>query len=216
MRKQPCTADIKQYTPSINDQEKNFWKCSTTTFTYVKLRVMSSTEVEVGCSGRPWWLPSPPWNDCEERFLQNMSGNHNLTAQRMWHHTCLHRNTYCLVLKAHLCTCIDFFKHTVTKICQPHRWHRTHNHLHHVSHKMFFFPFTPHLLPFPITVYNPAWQVTLLRVPLSSGPLVPPLSCERDSIIHKQEAHNTASWYSSTSDKELVWVGWERDRTFCN
>lgn len=126
-----------------------------------------------------------------------------ISLPKAWHMTCLHRNTYFMVLKVHLCTCKHFFKHMVTKMCQPHCWHHTHNHFQRVSLKMFF-PFTPHLLPFLLTVYNPAWQGTLLQVPLSSDPS---LSCERDSIVHKQDALNTAPWFFSTSHKELdIWV----------
>lgn len=142
-----------------------------------------------------------------------MYENHHLTAQSLWQHTCPRRNAYFLVWKAHLRMSMHFFKHwwsksasltvdiapTITSIVSPIRGY-------------FFFPFTPHPLPFPITVSNPARPGTLLQVLLSSRPL-PSFSCERESIIHKQEAHNTALRFFSTSHKELdIWAGWENER----
>lgn len=145
-----------------------------------------------------------------------ISTNHNFSAQSMWHHTCFHMNTYWLVLKAHLCMCICFFKHIMTKICQPHLWHRTHNHLHHVSHKRFFSPFTPHLLPLTITVYNPAWQGRLLQVPSSLLFHVNKiaLSLNKKPITERHDSlHNdlTQRIRCMGGLRERV-----RDRTFCN
>lgn len=85
-----------------------------------------------------------------------------MTVRKVFHKACLEitislpkacdithvsMGTYFLVLKAHLCTCIHFFKDMVAKFCQPHHRHCTHNHLHRVSHKTFFSHL--HLIFFP-------------------------------------------------------------------
>lgn len=97
----------------MNDQEKNFRKCNTTTFHIVKTE---SDELPLklkwdAVEGHERYLHLLGMS-VRKAFHKACAGNHNLTAQSMGHHTCLHRNTYLMVLKARLCMCIHFFLNT--------------------------------------------------------------------------------------------------------